>query len=100
VVGLTVIAAVISITQMAGLETLPETREGWDENDSALLVEALKGTGDPSVDLDVDHPDVATELRTLTASGITYGVWTATGIATMIIIIAPITLSRTPGRQT
>ena len=100
VVGLTVIAAVISTTQMAGLETLPETREGWNENDSALLVEALKGTGDPSVDLDVDHPTVATELRTLTASGITYGVWTATGIATMIIIIAPITLSRTPGRQT
>ena len=100
VVGLAVIAAVIATTQTSSLEGIGSRGDELSESDRTLLVEAMNGDGDSRARLLEENPGLDESLREVTGTGITRGVWTAVVIAMMIVIIAPITLSRKSGAQT
>ena len=100
VVGLTLIAAVIATTQATNIDRLSAEDPGWTGSNRTLVVEAMSGDADARKTILDAHPEIEAELRKITGSGITWGVWTATLIAMMIVFIAPITLSRKSGRQT
>jgi EmrB/QacA subfamily drug resistance transporter len=66
----------------------------------AAVIAAEGSEGEASGDLKVVGQLSDSTTDGITSIGTTNGIWTATAIAATIIIIAPLTLSKTPGRKT
>ena len=91
--GLALIAAVIATSQSAELDRLIEGRSDLDESDRSRLTTAMSGNPEQIEALHRDAPENMGDLRIITRNGISNGAWTACLIASVMLIIAPITLS-------
>ena len=66
----------------------------------AIIAAVIAAEGETTGDREVAGRLPDSTMDGITSIGTTNGIWTATAIAATIIIIAPLTLSKTPGRKT
>lgn len=91
--GLALIAAVIATSQSIEIDRMIDTSNDLSANDRTRLVTAINGDSEVLEEIRQDDPENALDLRMITRNGISNGAWTACLIASLMMIVAPITLS-------
>ena len=83
----------IATSQSIEIDRMIDTSNVLSANDRTRLVTAINGDSEVLEEIRQDDPENALDLRMITRNGISNGAWTACLIASLMMIVAPITLS-------